>query len=227
VSVIIPCYNYGQYLDFAVDSILAQTVQNLEIIIVDDGSTDPLTLDKLNNYNRPQTRVVHQKNGYPASARNNGFRASKGKYLLTLDADDMFEKTFLEKAIPVLDNHDDVGAVSSYVLQFGYSDSIWKPLGGGLESFILKINCHANALVRRRAWEEAGGFNEKMIEGYEDWNFWIDLTKRGWLIHIIPELLLYYRLKSDSRVNNTLKEHDHVYAKIKANHPEVFGTYGG
>lgn len=224
VSAIIPCYNYGKYLDFSVNSILEQTYQDVEIIIVDDGSDDAYTIQKLNTYNKPKTKVIQREKGYPAAARNTGFKHASGDYILVLDADDLLEKTFLEKAVMCLDEEANIGAVSSYVLDFGYVDSVWRPTGGGIENFKYKINCGSAALVRRKAWEECGGYNEKFIHIYEDWNFWIDITKRGWNIRVIPELLFYYRTKEVSRVTDVGTMHDIVYQQIMETHPDVYGT---
>jgi glycosyltransferase involved in cell wall biosynthesis len=224
VSAIIPCHNYGKFLDFTVDSVLEQTYRDVEIIIVDDGSTDEFTINKLAQYNKPGIRVVHQKQGYPAAARNNGFRHSKGEYILVIDADDLLEKTFLEKAVGVLTTDHSMGAVSSYVLKFGHNDCIWRPMGGGIENFKYKINCGSAALVRRKAWEDAGGYNESFIENYEDWNFYIDITKRGWGIHIIPELLFYYRTKPQSRVTELATQEQKLVHRIRTIHPELYAT---
>jgi len=224
VSAIIPCHNYGQYLDFTVDSILTQTYSDIEIIVVNDGSTDEATIDKLRRYNKPHTRVIHQPQGYPSAARNNGFRHAMGEYLLVIDADDLLERTFIEKAVHVLKMNKDVGAVSSYVLHFGFKEHLWRPAGGGIDNFKHTINCGSAALIRRQAWLDAGGYNEKFIENYEDWNFWIDITKRGWSITILPEALFYYRSKERSRVNDLRNTHDMLYARIRKMHPDVFET---
>ena len=224
VSAIIPCHNYGKYIDFAVESVLEQTYQNVEIIIVDDGSTDDFTINKLKDYNRIRTKVIHQPQGYPAAARNQGFRHAHGEYLLVLDADDLLERTFLEKAVSILRADASVGAVSSYVLKFGHNDAVWRPVGGGIDNFKFKINCGSAALVRRRAWEEAGGYNESFRENYEDWNFYIDITKRGWTIRIIPELLFYYRTKPASRVNELAGQQEMLVRRIRSLHPDVYAS---
>jgi glycosyltransferase involved in cell wall biosynthesis len=221
VSAIIPCHNYGKYIDFAVDSVLDQTYKDIEIIVVNDGSTDEFTNQKLANYDKPRTRVINRNQGYPAAARNTGFEHAKGEFILLLDSDDLFESSFAEKALQLMETNPAVGAVSSYVLNFGY-DSIWKPLGGTVESFLFDINCPCAALVRRKAWEDAGGFNPAFVDGYEDWNFWIDVTKRGWTIDVIPELLFYYRRKSCSRVAETAGLRHEIYKKIISTHPDVF-----
>jgi glycosyltransferase involved in cell wall biosynthesis len=97
VSVIMPCYNQGQYIDEAVDSVLTQTYQNYEIIIVNDGSTDEFTNEKLKNYNKPKTQVIHTANQGLSAARNNGIHASNGEFILPLDADDKIANTYLER----------------------------------------------------------------------------------------------------------------------------------
>lgn len=224
VSAIIPCHNYGKYLDFTVDSVLQQTYKDVEIIIVDDGSTDEFTIEKLSHYDRPRTKVIRQSQGYPAAARNNGFRHAQGEFILVIDSDDLLEETFLEKAVRIMEEDPIAGAVSSYVLKFGYNDCIWRPAGGGIENFKYKINCGSAALVRRKAWEDAGGYNESFIENYEDWNFYIDITKRGWVIRIIPELLFYYRTKPQSRVNDLESQHGKLMQRIMTLHPEVYAN---
>ena len=107
VSVIIPCYNHGEYLDEAVESVLTQTYQNFEIIIVDDGSTDQSTIDLLKVYRKPKTRVIRTDNQGLASARNNGIKEAKGEYILPLDADDKIGKEYLKKAVKILDENED------------------------------------------------------------------------------------------------------------------------
>ena len=89
VSVIIPCYNAGEWIDEAVDSVLSQTYKDYEIIIVNDGSSDPLTQEKLRSYESSSIQVIHQENKGPAAARNTGIRSARGEYILPLDADDM------------------------------------------------------------------------------------------------------------------------------------------
>ena len=119
VSVVIPYYNAGRYIDEAVDSILAQTYHDYEIIIVNDGSTDPYSQEKLESYKHPSISVIHQENKKMSAARNTGIQAAKGEYILTLDADDRFSPTFLEKATAILDNSSQLGVVNCHHQTFG------------------------------------------------------------------------------------------------------------
>src|SRR4030066_1926561 len=128
VSVIMPCYNLGQYLNEAVESVLSQTFQDFEIIIVNDGSTDEFTNKLLANYNKPKTRVLTTDNEGLPSARNNGIKISSGEYICCLDADDKYHPEFLEKTVPVLMNDmaHEYGFVTTWAQFFGNQNYIWK-----------------------------------------------------------------------------------------------------
>lgn len=228
VSVIIPCYNHGHYLDEAVHSILNQTYQDFEIIIVNDGSTDPFTQEKLHNYQKPKTTVLHTPNQGPSAARNTGIKAAQGEYMLTLDADDYFEPTFLEKAVPILDQQPTVGIVGCGVQNFGADRKCDIPRGGDVKNFLAKTAVHADALFRKQCWEQAGGYNEQMKNdsmGYEDWDFWIAVTKHGWTAHIIPEYLLKYRRHRISRRTKANDNRPNVVRQVTQHHREVYQQY--
>src|SRR4030066_2449234 len=127
VSVIMPCYNLGQYLNEAVESVLSQTFQDFEIIIVNDGSTDEFTNKLLANYNKPKTRVLTTDNEGLPSARNNGIKISSGQYICCLDADDKYHPEFLEKTVEVLDKDVEhkCGFVTTWFNAFGEVDAVW------------------------------------------------------------------------------------------------------
>lgn len=216
ISVVIPYFNDGLYIDEAVDSILNQTYTNVEIIIVNDCSTDPFSIEKITRYNKPKTTVIHHStNQHLSAARNTGFRAAKGDYVLTLDADDMFTSDFLEKAIAILQTQPATGAVSAWAKGFGAREFVWQHLkGGSLENFILTNNSVACALIRKSAWEKTGGYDEHMKEGYEDWDFWLRVTGAGYRVHVIQEPLFLYRQKPTSMVLQTKAKHYAVYRQI-------------
>ncbi|MBC7947019.1 MAG: glycosyltransferase family 2 protein [Chitinophagaceae bacterium] len=198
VSIIIPCYNDGQYLDDSVGSAMQQTFTDFEIIIVNDGSTDEATVRKLHSFNDPLISVLHKTNGHLSSARNHGIRNAKGKFILTLDADDKFDKTFIEKGVAILQRDSSVGAVTCYLRSFGLKRYSWKPLGGDLKNFLYRQESCASALFRKECWDKIGGYDEKMKTGYEDWEFWLRLTSEGWKIHVLKEYLLQYRVTEKS-----------------------------
>ncbi|MDP4263887.1 MAG: glycosyltransferase family A protein [Bacteroidota bacterium] len=223
VSVIIPCYNDGHYLDDSIGSALGQTFKDIEILVVNDGSTDAATIQKLNSLNHPLITVLHKENGHLSSARNYGIHRAKGLFIVTLDADDKFENSFIEKGVMVLEKESIVGAVTCYLKSFGGRKFRWKPLGGDVKNFLYRQESCASAMFRKECWEKAGGYDEQMKSGYEDWEFWIRLTAAGWQVRVIKEYLLNYRVTEKSMlltqsepkraeiVNYIMEKHKELY----------------
>lgn len=226
VSVVIPCFNYGRYLLEAIDSVLASTFLDLEILVVDDGSTDPQTLLILDGLARPKTRVIRQANkGLPA-ARNAGFREAVGKYVLPLDADDKITPTLIEKAYWVLESRPSLGFVSCWLQHFGQEQWVWAPEPYNLYRLLHGNMVTVTSLVRRKAWEMVGGFDESMVGGYEDWEFWIRLGARGWHGFRIPEPLFLYRKHGASMITEAEKRHPQLVEAIRQRHPWLYSKIG-
>jgi glycosyltransferase involved in cell wall biosynthesis len=223
VSVIIPCYNDGHYLDDSISSARNQLFKDLEIIVVNDGSTDGATIQKLASLNDPLITVLHKENGHLSSARNYGIRHAKGQFIVTLDADDKFESSFIDKGVKMLQADNKTGAVTCYLKSFGLRKFRWKPLGGDLKNFLYRQESCASAMFRKECWEKTGGYDEQMKTGYEDWEFWIRLTAAGWQVHVIKEYLLNYRTTEKSMlltqsepkrteiVNYIMEKHKELY----------------
>ncbi len=207
VSVVIPCYNHGAYLPEALDSVRAQSYPDFEIIVVNDGSTDPETRDVLHSLDQPDCKVLHTDNqGLPA-ARNNGIRAALGEYICCLDADDRYHPEYFRKAVAILagDREKRYGAVPSWVRFFGDSDILWKTVGSNTPGFApflqgLRNNIQSATMFRRECWERIGGFDESMTAGYEDWDFWIKMLDLGYKWYCLEEPLIYYRRQEGSMV---------------------------
>ncbi len=199
VSVVIPCYDLGRYVDKAVESVLAQTFQDFEIVVVDDGSTDPTTTRLLSDYDRPRTRVVSIAHRGLAAARNVGIAETTGPYVCALDADDRLEPTFLEKAARLLDEDASIDFVSAWLRRFDGADSTWQPERCDLVTLLAEDTVLTSALVRREAVLAVGGYDEKMpAQGDEDWDLWLSLVERGGRGVILPEVLFHYRVRPGS-----------------------------
>ena len=222
VTAVIPCFNHGRYVRQAVDSLLRQTYPDLRVIIVNDGSTDPETLRVLSAVSEPRVEVLHQENGHVSAARNAGIKASCSPYLVTLDADDYFEPTFVDKALAVLKEDLTVGAVTCGVRVFGERCGTHVPTGGGVREFLVRNCARASAMFRRQCWEDGGGYNEAMRRGYEDWDFWIRLTARGWRIRAVPEILLNYRRSSHSMVSAADAIRPELVRELAVNHLPLY-----
>ena len=223
VSVVVPCYNYGKYLIEAVDSALAQTWRDLEVIVVDDGSDDADTIRILGELRTPRTRVIRQRNLKLPRARNAGIGAARGKYICCLDSDDRLEPTYVEKCLAriVIEGFDICG---SWQRNFGTEDAVHRPANFSFMSLLESnrmINC---AMFPRRLWEAVGGFDETMVdgdEGYADWEFWIRLASRGARATVIPEPLFLYRKHGPSMIDTTMEKHDAIVARIREKHSHI------
>lgn len=199
VSVVIPCYNLGQYLDEAVDSVFVQTFQDFEIIIVNDGSTDEATNRLLASYRRPRTQVLAtRENRGPPAARNLAIAQARGAYLCALDADDKLHPHYFEKAVRILDEDPSIAFVSSWLQAFGDEEWLWTQYWCDLVTLLGECTVNGPSLVRRSAVLAVGGYDERLREGDEDWDLWITLVERGFRGTILPEVLFYYRRRPGS-----------------------------
>jgi glycosyltransferase involved in cell wall biosynthesis len=223
VSIVIPCFNQGRYVDEAVESVLTQTLQSFEIIIVNDGSTDPETVQVLTDYNKPKVQVIHTKNCGTAAARNTAIRQAQGQYILPLDADDRIEKTYLEKAVRILDESSNIGIVSGEVELFGILTGKWELPEYRFPDILLDNVIPSFSFYRRVDWDRVGGYQESMIYGLEDYDFWLSLIELGREFIRIPEILCFYRQVPNSRNRQmTVDQWIASQAQIFRNHPQLY-----
>jgi glycosyltransferase involved in cell wall biosynthesis len=223
VSVVIPCYNQGEYLDQAVDSVLAQSFRDFEIIVVNDGSSDENTNRLLADYRRPLTRVIVTPNQGPSAARNTGIRESTGQYVLPLDADDLIAPTYLEQAVAVLDARPEVGIVYCRGEKFGAANGPWMSDDYSLRRMLIGNQIFCSGFFRKSAWERVGGYRESMKHGWEDWDFWLSLIESGSQVFRIPEVLFRYRIKQVSRTTQLdLDRQIEMHLQVMRNHKELY-----
>lgn len=222
VSIIVPCYNQAQYLDEALQSLYNQTYTDWECTIVNDGSPDN-TEEVVRKWEAkdPRFTYLYKENGGVSSARNLGIQNAKAAFILTLDADDKYEATFLEKALTVLLNNAEVGIVSSWGRYFTNDKQlqVYKLMGESTVDFLFHNAAIGTSLFRKECWEQAGGYDENPENGYEDWEFYLRICALGWKVHIIEEVLFFYRQNIDSRsagMNLVHKEtKKYIYIKNK------------
>ncbi|KJB92333.1 glycosyltransferase involved in cell wall biosynthesis [Skermanella aerolata] len=226
VSVVIPCYNYGRFLNDAVASVRAQTLRDVEIIVVDDGSTDdvtPCVLDALEGPDQePGLTVIRQENQGAPAARNTGIKAARGLYICCLDADDTMEPTYLEKCVLLMEGNAGVSLAYSWLRVTGAEERVWKSESLDLDRMRYYNHVSISAVFRREAGLEGGGFCAAMREGYEDWEFWLRLGARGYRGEVIPEMLVNYRRHEASFMNRARKRHAELFDDIYRRNPAVF-----
>lgn len=235
VSIIIPIYNYGRYAMQAIDSALAQTYKNTEVIVINDGSTDDTHIALLPYQYR--VRSYCSVNQGVSRARNFGASLACGEFLLPLDADDWIEPNYLERTVPHMADPE-VGVVATDYVNFG-------AMGGRITARATTLQQEMNgnsipitSLIRKTAFEQTPGYTTAFIEtagnkqqlGFEDWNLWIDILKRGWKVYPVNEPLFHYRTKVDADKNwrnspETLDKRGDVGAwcvsVIRKLHPEL------
>ena len=199
ISVIIPAYNHAQFVEEAVESVLSQTYKHLEVIVVDDGSTDD-TRDILKKYQNKLT-YIFQKNNGQSSARNHGIRTGKGTYIAFLDSDDLWLPEKLELQMEVMSQNQTIGLVScgAYIINpKGRIEDEWireeyqtrEKLLRDLQTRKLFLNTSC-VLVKRMCLDRVGEFKEGL--GFaEDWDLWLRIA-RHYEVRIIRKPLIKCR----------------------------------
>ena len=226
VSVIMPCYNQGQYLDEAVESVLAQTYQNFEIIVINDGSTDAETIQILSHYDKPQVKIIHTENCGPSSARNTGIEHSCGQYILPVDADDRIGKGYLEKAVAILEANPRVGIVYSEAEFFGTITGKWELPDFQFPEILLGNGIFNSSLYRRVDWETVGGYQENMVHCWEDYDFWLSLIELGREVVRLPDIFYFYRQVPNSRDHQANREQRiQAHTQIYHNHTQLYSAH--
>ena len=229
ISIIVPCFNQAQYLDEALQSVLDQTYTNWECIIVNDGSpdhTEEVTLIWTAKDSR--FKYLYKENGGLCSARNFGIENAKGEYILPLDADDKIAPDYVALAVKAFEDDNSLKVVYCKAEKFGDELKIWNLPTFSLYNLARQNMIFCSALFRKRDWELVGGFDIKMIYGWEDWEFWIALLKNGGNVQRIEEVGFYYRVKSDSMLN-TIQEEKANYLSdyLSVKHADFFVKYYG
>ena len=208
VSIIIPVYNAAPYIADTLESVLQSTYTDIEIVCMDDGSTDESwSILKQHAEKDKRIRVFHQENAGVCKARNEAIAASHGEYILPIDADDLLLPQFISQAVSVLNSHQEVKVVAPTAEFFGERTGLWR-----LPAFNLRKEAHKNilaacAMYRRTDFDRTGGYCEEII-AREDWEFWIHMLKDGGEAVRLPEVGLRYRVQKHSkRVSDRLSHH--------------------
>ncbi len=200
LSIIIPCYNHGHFIIDAIESIeTAKDKYPLEIIIINDGSTDLNTIKILKNLENKGYNVLNQKNGGLGNARNEGIKIAKGKYILPLDSDNKLEKPYLNDVIEFLEKNPEIDIVYGNALEFGDKTGNWIMSDFNLQHLLLSNFIDACAIYKKSVWSKNKGYDEKMpIMGYEDWDFWINSSLNNFKFHHHNDICFQYRVLNNS-----------------------------
>ncbi len=226
VSIVIPCYNMGQFVGDAISSVMEQVFTDFELIVVDDGSTDTKTIQTLKKLNStyPQMTVYYKKNSGLPGARNYGINKSKGKYICCLDADDKLDPRYIEKTVAVFlgskDEH--LGIVTTWLQEFGIRSDLWKTSEYNVPKLLINNIIHVGSLFKKEAWDKVSGYKKDAFGGYEDWNFWLDIVSAGYKWSVVEEPIFFYRIREGSMLGNAKKSHTRQYENIFSTHRKLF-----
>lgn len=225
VSVIIPAYNAADTVLETIESVLQQSLQDLELIVVDDGSTDD-TLAVIKTVEDPRLKLFSFENGGCAAARNRGIEQASGAFLSFVDADDLWVTDKLQKQLQALQQNPAAGGAYSWTLVMDASGESFYP--GNCESFEGDVYPHlllsnfiasgSNMLFRREAVADVGGFDTS-LRSYEDWDYYLRLS-RQWPFAVVKEPQILYRKSDTSMCSNFAVMEQYIFIL----HNKVFAT---
>ena len=228
ISVVVPCYNQEAYIGETLDSVLAQTYTNYEIVVVNDGSRDA-SLSIIQRYAAAHPEkivVIDQPNQGVVASRNNAIRAARGKYIYPLDGDDKIHPECLEKLYAAMQaGKGDV--IYSQTEFFGNKNGLFKlPLPTRFN--MVRQNCVVcSALYRKTDWERYGGYSPDFAFNWEDWAFWLNFIDKGQRFYRIDAPLFLYRQVDNTR--NITKGNEatleHAFKLVKQKFPRLYYLY--
>jgi glycosyltransferase involved in cell wall biosynthesis len=223
VTVVVPCYNDGQFLHENMESLQEQTFKNFEVKIVNDGSTDPKTLEILTNLQESFPSLVlsiySQNNQGLSAARNRGVREAHTEWVMLLDADDKLAPKYLERTL-ALAKTEGLDYVTTDIKHFGIYNYITRS-NINLYDQLFSNRLTPSSLFRKIVLE-AVPFDPEFREGYEDWEFWIRLQSIGYKGGVVHEPLFEYRRKSESMLTSTYYKRSELIRKIRKKHEDLY-----
>ena len=223
VSVVIPCFNYGRYLQAAVASAMAQTLIPTEIIIVDDGSTDD-SLDVANHiaeYHENVHVISQPHSGRGSISRNTGIEQATGEFICALDADDLIAPTYLEECVRSLRLAPETSIAYGVRQDFGASRVRHEGLPFTLNELSLSNRITGvQSVFRREAWSDVGGY--AIDNFYADWDFWLSCARRGHFWTYAEHAVWYYRVHDKSQCYNGQSRDLLTKAQIVMRHRSLY-----
>jgi glycosyltransferase involved in cell wall biosynthesis len=193
-SVVIPCYNQGAFIRECLDSLAAQTLPPFEIVVVNDGSTDPWTIQCLEQQCRPPVKLVTQENRGLSGARNTGVRHATGDWILPLDADDRLRPDALATYAAAIEREPEIDIWYPDIQYFGLEDGIWECPHFNRWRQLWSNQMVCSSAISRRVFDSGITYNERMRAGYEDWAFYVvACCQRDFLAKALEAPVFLYR----------------------------------
>jgi hypothetical protein len=223
VTVVITCFNYGRYLPESIGSVLAQTLTDFELLVVDDGSTDDsVAIARRLAAGDPRVTVIAQENaGQPAIPRNLAVGRARAPYVVCLDADDRLDPEMLARCAAVLDADDGIALAYPRTAEFGDSEQLHPHLDWSLAHLVRCNFLPCCTMYRRAAFLDAGGYNTN-VRGYEDWDLWLGIAATGARGRPAPGALWHYRKHGGGVYSESTGGDQRLKAQVVVNRPLLF-----
>lgn len=229
LSIIIPYYNLGDYIMETIESANKISYKNAEIIIINDGTTQEASIKKLEEIKKiyPKVEIISIKNGGLANARNVGAFHARGEFITFLDADDLIDFSFYEKAIHILQKFSNVSFVYSWVQYFENGTGIWPTFSTEFPYLLCANMLSAFCVVRKNDFLNYGQNRRIMEYGMEDYDGWIGLCENGYFGVSIPEPLVQYRVRNNSMSRQfNINMRTYLNEQITKAHSSIYQKYG-
>lgn len=222
VTVIIPVYNMADFLQETLSSVAAVDYPHLEVIIVDDGSTD-CSGEIARRFCEQDGRFHYHRQGNAgvAAARNHALRLARGEYILPVDADDLIHPAYIAEAVDVLQQHPGVKVVYARAEYFGEKGGEWKLPVFSLHRLAMHNQIYVSAVYRREDALRFGGYCEQ-LSGREDWDFWLSMLKYGGDVRQLDQVRLYYRIRPMSKRISDRKGKKERITLLNSRHQDFF-----
>ncbi|HJU66132.1 MAG TPA: glycosyltransferase family A protein [Gemmatimonadaceae bacterium] len=231
LSVVVTCHDLGSFITQAVESVLASRRPPDDVLLVDDGSRDPETLECIARLERAAQelgaplRVIRQRNQGLAAARNAGLAAARGEFISFLDGDDLIEPDFYDTALPLLEHYPQLGGVAAWAFIFGAEapDGYWNAPQPELPLLLVENTVIVPCVMRTALLRRLGGYDVAQRYNYEDWELAIRLLLARWPVVTIPRYLERYRIRGDSLLRTMSPEQHQLMreAILRKHHDSV------
>lgn len=223
ISIVVPCFNSGKTLERTLNSLESQTYQNIEVIIVNDGSNDELTLKKLQDI--PQSlkaKTINQKNSGLSAARNKGIDAANGDFIVSLDADDWLESDAISLLMQEALFGDSRTIVYSDIKLHGDRTGIKQTFCNPFEQLFSNQLPYC-MLIPKVAFETLKGYDENFNLGFEDWELNLRLIQEGYVFKKINRAVFNYQVSEKGMLKTkSLRNFAFIVSQIRSKHPEDF-----
>jgi len=220
----------GEYIEQTLKSVLNQKLTDIEVIMVNDGSTDKASIKKfetLKQKYKNKVKFIEQTNKGLSAARNTGISHATSDYICCLDSDDLIESSYLWNCKRVFDADKEmkIAIATSWVKMFGEKNEIWETQDSELVRIMTDNRLQSASTFRKQVWLEVGKFDEAMTRGYEDWEFWLRIIKKGYRWDVIKKPLINYRIRKHSmvKVSDTIRAD--LIGYIINKHKDIYMKY--